>query len=182
MWRERFEYLRRRPREIDADIEAELREHLERRIEALIATGLSREVARREALLRFGDLEGTRRYCHVQQVERERDMQRRLALADVVQDARIALRGLLRAPVLALTIVASVGLGIGAATAIFAVLDAALLRPLPYPDSPQLVRIFTDAPPYRFRFSVADYLALAAQQTTFAGVTAYADRAMTYTD
>src|SRR4051794_30942926 len=182
MWRERFQYLRRRPREIDADIEAELREHLERRIEALIATGLSRDAARREALLRFGDLDGTRRYCHVQQVERERDMHRRLALADVVQDVRIALRGLLRAPVLALTIVASVGLGIGAATVIFAVIDAALLRPLPYAEPSHLVRIYTDTPPYKFRFSVADYLALAAQQTTFTSVAAFADRPMTYTD
>src|SRR3954463_6596055 len=182
MWRGRFESLRRRPREIDADIEAELREHLERRIEALIATGLSRDAARREALLRFGDLDGTRRYCHVQQVERERDMHRRLALADVVQDVRVAVRGLLRAPVLAMTIVASVGLGIGAATAIFAVVDAALLRPLPYANPSQLVRIYTDTPPYKFRFSVVDYLALSSQQTTFTKVAAYADRPMTYTD
>ena len=109
-------------------------------------------------------------------------MQRHLAVTDLIQDARIAIRGLLRAPVLAITIVASVGLGIGAATAIFGILDAALLRPLPYAEPQHLVRIFTDAPPYRFRFSVADYLALAAQQTTFTNVAAYADRPMTYTD
>jgi len=98
------------------------------------------------------------------------------------EDIRIALRGLVRAPVLTTTIVVSVGLGIGAATAIFAILDAALLRPLPYTQPGQLVRIFTDSPPYRFRFSVADYLALEAQQTSFTRVAAYADRQMTYTD
>jgi predicted permease len=113
---------------------------------------------------------------------KEHGMRRRLTIEDLVQDARIAVRGLLRAPVLTLTIVASVGLGIGAATAIFAVIDAALLRPLPYRDPAQLVRIYTDAPPFRFRFSVADWQALVAQETTFARVAAYADRPMTYTD
>ena len=177
-----FWFLRRRPREIAADVEDELRVHLDLRIEALMASGLSREEARREAIRRFGDLDSTRRYCREQGEEKEREMQRHLAVTDLIQDARIAIRGLLRAPVLAITIVGSVGLGIGAATAIFGILDAAILRPLPYANPQQLVRVFTDAPPYRFRFSVADYLALAAQQTTFTSVAGYADRPMTYTD
>src|SRR4051812_38039757 len=109
-------------------------------------------------------------------------MRWRLALGDVVQDMRIAIRGLRRVPVLAATIVASVGLGIGATAAIFAVVDAALLRPLPYPNPSQLVRLYTDSPPYKFPFSIVDYQALAAQQTTFSTVAAYANRPMTYTD
>ena len=92
------------------------------------------------------------------------------------------MRGLIRVTVLAATIVATVGLGIGATTAIFAVIDAALLRPLPYQHPEQLVRIYTDTPPYKFRFSVADYQALEAQQTTFTKVAAYADRSMAYSD
>src|SRR4029450_9917816 len=178
----RFAFLRRRPREIAADVDDELRTHLEFRIEALIASGLSPEDARREAIRRFGDIDATRRHGRRQHEAKERDMHRQLTIEDVVQDARIAVRGLLRAPVLALTIVASVGLGIGAATAIFAIIDAALLRPVPYANPSQLVRIYTDSPPFRFRFSVVDYQALAAQQTTFAKVAAYADRPMTYTD
>ena len=180
--RKPFWFLRRRRPEIQAEVEAELRDHLERRIEALMAAGLSHEQAHREAVMRFGDIDGTRQYCRRQHEEKERTMQRRLAVTDFMQDMRIALRGLARVPVLALTIVGSVGLGIGAATAMFAILDAALLRPLPYAQPEQLVRIFTDSPPYRFRFSVADYLALAAQQTSFTRVSAYADRPMTYTD
>jgi putative ABC transport system permease protein len=174
--------MRRLPRNIPKEVDDELRAHLELRIEALMATGMSREDARREAIERFGDIDGTRQYCRRQDEEKELTMQRRHAVADLMQDLRIAIRGLLRAPVLAVTIVATVGLGIGATAAIFAILDAALLRPLPYANPQQLVRIFTDAPPYRFRFSVADYLALAAQQTTFTRVAAYADRPMTYTD
>jgi len=178
----RFRFLHRNTREIAKDVDDEIRAHLELRIEALVTSGLSRDEARREAIRRFGDLDGTRRYCREQGEGKERNMRRRLALGDLAQDMRIAVRGLLRAPALAATIVATVGLGIGATAAIFAILDAALLRPLPYAQPEQLVRIFTDAPPYRFRFSVADYLALDAQQTAFTRVAAYADRPMTYTD
>ncbi len=180
--RKPFWFLRRRSAEIAADVDAELHDHLERRTAALIREGFAPDEARAEARRRFGDVDATRRYCRRQHAVREGGMRRRLTIEDLVQDARIAVRGLFRAPVLALTIVASVGLGIGAATAIFAVVDAALLRPLPYRDPEQLVRIYTDSPPYRFRFSVVDWQALAAQQTTFARVAAYGDRPMTYTD
>lgn len=105
-----------------------------------------------------------------------------MALQDVAHDLRISVRGLLRAPILALTIVTTVGVGIGATTAIFCAVDAAMLRPLPYPAADRLVRIYTDAPPYRFRFSLVDYLALEAQQTHFAQVAAYTDRTMGFSD
>jgi predicted permease len=101
---------------------------------------------------------------------------------DMAQDIRISLRALLRAPVLTLTIVATVGLGIGATTAIFSAVNAALLRPLPYADPGRLVRIYTDAPPNKFRFSVADYRALEAQQTQFEQIAGYTERAMAFTD
>src|SRR3989442_13268789 len=99
-----------------------------------------------------------------------------------MHDIRICLRNLLRAPVLALTVVATVGVGIGAHTAIFGAVDAALLRPLPYPEAGQLVRIYPDAPPNKFPFSVADYLALQAQQTRFDQIAGYNDRPMAFTD
>ena len=105
-----------------------------------------------------------------------------MIIHEFAQDLRISLRGLLRAPVLAATIVATVGLGIGSTTAIFSAVHAGLLRPLPYPDAGRLVRIYTDAPPNVFRFSVADYLALDQQQTHFDRIAAFTDRAMAFSD
>ncbi len=109
-------------------------------------------------------------------------MQSGLLVGDLLQDLRIGLRGLLRAPMMTMTIVATVGLGIGATTVIFSAVHAALLRPLPYADPDRLVRIYTDAPPNKFPFSVADYLALQAQQTHFEQIAGYADRPRAFSD
>jgi putative ABC transport system permease protein len=177
-----FQYLRRRPGTVQSEIDEELTHHLEMRTEQLIARGLSPGDARREALRQFGDLPGTREYCRRQNEEKEDQMQRGLLFEDLVQDLRIGLRGLLRAPLMTLTIIATVGLGIGATTVIFAAIEAALLRSLPYADPARLVRIYTDAPPHQFPFSVADYLALASQQTRFAAVAGYTGRPMAFTD
>ena len=95
---------------------------------------------------------------------------------------RIAFRNLLRAPTLTATILITVGLGIGATTVIFSAVNAALLRPLPYHDPTRLVRIYTDAPPNKFRLSLVDYLALDAQQTQFERIAAYTDRPVSFSD
>jgi putative ABC transport system permease protein len=178
----RFWYWRRRPEVVRDEVDEELRVHLEMRIDELRAAGMSPEEGRREAVRQFGDLEGTRQYCRRQDLDKENRVQRLLFLQDLAQDLTIGLRNLLRAPGLTLTIVITVGLGIGATTAIFAAIDAALLQPLPYKDPDRLVRIYTDTPPYRFPFSVADYLALDAQQTRFAQIAGYRSRAMAFSD
>ncbi|HYM26148.1 MAG TPA: ADOP family duplicated permease, partial [Vicinamibacterales bacterium] len=178
----RFWYLRRRPDAIASEIDEELTHHLELRAAELEAGGMPRDEARREALRRFGDLSATRDYCRRQDNEKDTIVRRRLMLEDLVQDLRIGLRGLARTPLTTLIIILTVGLGIGATTAIFAAIDAALLRPLPYGDSDRLVHIYTDAPPNKFPFSVADYLALERQQTQFDQVAAYTTRQMAFTD
>ena len=177
-----FWYVRRHRRSIDEEIQEELDLHLRMKVESLVGDGWPLEDARREARRQFGDLEYTQRSCRQQDLRKEKRMQRSLVLTDVLQDARISLRSLLRAPALTLTIVASVGLGIGATTAIFAAIDAALLRPLPYNESDELVRFYTDAPPNKFRFSLVDFFALRAQQTHFSGVAAYTTRQVSYSD
>jgi putative ABC transport system permease protein len=112
----------------------------------------------------------------------EASMPRRLWFGDRLTDVRVSLRGLMRVPVMATTIVVTVGLGIGATTVIFGAIDAALLQPLPYPNPERLVRIYTDSAPNRFPFSVADYLALTAEQTQFDRIAAYTTRPMVFSD
>ena len=177
-----FWYLGRRPETVASDVNEELQLHLEMRVRELQEGGLSSTDARREALRQFGDLERAREYCRQQDQQKERRMRRGLMLDDLVQDFRISFRGLLRSPMMALTIVATVGLGIGATTAIFSAVNAALLRPLPYHDAQRLVRIYTDSPPNRFRFSVVDYQALEAQQTRFERVAGFTDREAAFSD
>jgi putative ABC transport system permease protein len=178
----KFWYLRRGAAAVREEVDEELRVHLEMRIEELKARGLTADDARREAIGQFGDLEHTRRYCQRQDQQKDERVQRSLFAQGLAQDLRISMRNLLRAPVLTLTVVITVGLGIGATTAIFAAVNAALLQPLPYADPDRLVRIYTDAPPNRFRFSVADYLALQEQQTHFEQIAGYTGRAMAFND
>ena len=94
----RFWYLRRRPEAIRDEVDEELRVHLEMRIEELQTKGLSPDDARRQAVRTFGDIEGMRRYCRLQDLEKENRVQRLLFLQDLAQDVRIGLRNLLRAP------------------------------------------------------------------------------------
>ena len=177
-----FWYIRRRPESVVSDVDEELTAHLEMRVEELMARGLSAEAARNEALRQFGDLDYTRQYCRQQDDRKEAQMQRGLKLEELAQDLRIGLRTLMRAPMMAMTIVATVGLGIGATTVIFGAVNTALLQPLPYREPDRLFRIYTDAPPNKFRFSVADYLALQAQQTQFDQVAGYTNTTMAFSD
>ena len=175
-----FGYLRRR--NVKADVDEELAVHIEMRVDELVEGGMSRDEARREAIRRFGDLETTRRYCREQDETRENAMQRMLSIQDLAQDLRIGIRSLLRVPMLTATIIATVGIGMGATAAIFSAIDAAILRPLPYAHPDLLVRIYTDTPPFKFRFSVADYLAFTEQQTRFERHATYTDRSVTFSN
>jgi putative ABC transport system permease protein len=177
-----FWYLRRTSARVQAEIDEEIEGHLQMRIEELQARGIPIEDARREAVRRFGNIESTRRYCRNQDERRESAMQRTLTLQDLGQDITTSLRSLARAPILTLTILLTVGLGIGATTVIFAAIEAAFLRPLPYARPDTLVWIYTDTPPFQFRFSAVDYLALEAQQTHFESIGAFTDRTMTFTE
>lgn len=175
-----FWFLRRAPDRIARDVDEELRVHLEMRVEELVAGGMRPDEARQEAARRFGDLDGTRVSLRRIDRRKETNMQRELWWSDLRQDVRVALRGLWRAPALAITILVTVGLGIGATTIIYAAVDAALLRPLPYRDPDRLAWIYLDSPPFMFRFSLVDYQALVAQQTQFERVAGFTDRSVAF--
>jgi putative ABC transport system permease protein len=103
-------------------------------------------------------------------------------LRDFAHDVRIGIRALKAVPILTFTIIVTVGVGIGGTTAIFSAIYAALLRPLPYASPERLVRVYTDAPPFKWRFSAVDFLALREQQSQFEEIATYTDRAVIYSD
>lgn len=97
----------------------------------------------------------------------------------IAQEIGWAMRSLSKSPGLVCVVVLTLALAIGANTAIFSLLNSALLQPLPYRDPSELVRIYSDSPPYRWPFSVADFLALEEQQTSFSAVAALTRQGMT---
>jgi putative ABC transport system permease protein len=122
----------------EEDLSDELRHHLEKQVEANLASGMTPDEARRQAALRFGAVESVKESC--------REQRSGFWLETFWADVRYALRVMRKNPGFAAIAIFTLALGIGANTAIFSVVYAVLLRPLPYPDSNQLVVLF-DAKP-----------------------------------
>ncbi|MBW3553313.1 MAG: ABC transporter permease [Gemmatimonadetes bacterium] len=136
-----------------ADVEDELRFHLEERIDALVAGGLDRETARREAERRLGDVNGIRRELTRMGQKAERTRRHRESATGLVRDASHAARRLAKDRLFAATALATLALGVGAAVAMFTVVNGVMLRPLPYPAPERLVRL---SPGQNFNMALAD--------------------------
>ncbi len=124
------------------DVDRELRAHLETRIEALMAEGLSSAEARAQALREFGDLEEARRDMRRSGARAARVYRRRNYMSDVIHDVTYALRRLRSAPAFTLTSLLTLALGIGATTAIFSLVYGVVFRPLPYPSPERLYAVY----------------------------------------
>jgi putative ABC transport system permease protein len=125
----RFLILRKKRSELDDEI----RFHLEQAIAAREEAGLSSSEARRQALIEFGGMDRTREQCDEQRPG--------WLLGTVLQDVRYALRGFRRNPIFTITVIATLGLGIGTTTAVFSVVDRILFRSLPYDHADRLVSV-----------------------------------------
>jgi predicted permease len=129
----------------DADagaIDDELRFHIETRVDALTAAGMSPGDARATALREFGDV--ARYHDDVMTIDHQyaREMHMRELLESVANDLRYVLRSLVRAPAFFIVAAFTLALGIGATTAIFSVVNGVVLQPLPYPGSERIVQLF----------------------------------------
>src|ERR1044071_7240561 len=127
------------------EVDDELRFHLEERIQAYIANGMSPEDARRAAIERFGNVAGVRDECAQLLSEERKAEARRDWLDDFRQDVRFAGRAAVRAPLFSLLAVVTLALGIGANAAVFGVVKSVLLDALPYAQSGELMRLFCPA-------------------------------------
>ncbi len=145
---------------VEAELDEELRFHLECQVRQNLTRGLPPEEAYRQARLAIGGIEHRKEEC--------RDTRGIGALSDLHKDFAFAARTLFRSPVFALTAAITIALGIGAGTTVFSVMNAVLLRPLPYRDANRLALILRETPSsapgalgsHNFLYSNADFLDL----------------------
>ena len=171
-WRRYLRFWGADPR---ADVEDELAFHIAERAALNERRGLSPEAARAEAERRFGDVGRIRSECISAS---EREARRRTwtdRFNDVARDVRVALRSLAGAPLFTLTAGAALALGIGANSAVFSVVSAVLLRPLPYAEAERVVTVYNrwDGAD-QAALSPAEYLDFAARVRAFETIGVYA--------
>jgi len=119
-------------------LRAEIEEHIVMQTAENVRAGLSPIEARRQALLKFGNVEALK--------ELYRDQRGLPFIETLVGDTRHALRRMRKAPGFTAAVIVTLALGIGANTAIFAVIDSILIRPLAYPQAEALVGVWHTAP------------------------------------
>jgi putative ABC transport system permease protein len=148
-------------------LDSELRFHLDQQIANYVAAGMAPEEARRRARLEFGGLDQVKEEC--------REVGAARFIETLIQDLRYGLRQLRRNPGFTTVAVLTLALGIGANTAIFSVVNAVLLRPLPYPSPERIVVVGQRWMGGGGDFSPPDYLDIAAENRVFAQMAAYKD-------
>ncbi len=126
---------------VDRDVDEEFAFHLEMRTREYVDRGWSPAEARAEALRRFGDLRTANRTCRKLGRETERRMQRREYVDECLRDVRFGIRQLLTHRGFAAIAILTLALGIGGTAAVFSLVNAVVLRPLPVPAPERLVSV-----------------------------------------
>ena len=126
---------------VDREVDDELAFHIEMRTRELVEKGLDPRIAREIVLSRIGDAGRLKRTCVDLGRKRDREMRLTQWLEEITDDVRFALRQMKSSPGFTLVAVVTLALGIGANSAMFALADATLVRPLPYPEPERLVSV-----------------------------------------
>ena len=151
----------------DREMDEELRDFVEQRAASKMRTGASRQEALREARMEMGSMDSVK--------ESVRAVGWEAAFNSFWQDVRYALRMLRKSPGFTAIAVITLALGIGANTAIFSVVNAVLLRPLPYANPDQLVMVY-DSPttnPGPGGFSYPNFTEIRKQNSVFSNIVAH---------
>jgi putative ABC transport system permease protein len=148
---------------VEKRLDSELHFHLEQQVADYIASGLSPAEARRRANLEFGSVEGFKEECREARWENQLDI--------FIRDFRFALRGLMKDWRFAFVSIFALALAIGAATAMFSVVDNALFEPFPYKDQKRLVvvhiRDLDKTEDYRSFFTMPEIEEIRKQNNVF---------------
>lgn len=126
----------------DRDVHEEIAFHLESRVRDLVARGMASDAAWALARREFGDVDEAQRELVERARHREARLDKRERFANIVQDLRYSARSLRGSPAFAAAVILTLTIGIGATTAIFSIVNAVLLQPLPFPHSDRIVRLY----------------------------------------
>jgi putative ABC transport system permease protein len=142
---------------VDADIDDEMRFHLETRVEDLTEHGLSPHAARMQALEEYGDVPAIRN--QLRKIDRRRQGRRQTAERwdALARDVRFAARTLRRSPAFTAMAVVCIALGVCVTTTIFSAVHGILIRPLPYERADELVSVYAQNPAREIRGSNVSY-------------------------
>ena len=151
---------------VEAELDRELSYHLERQVEENLAAGMPAREARLAALRMFGGVSQVQEEC--------REMRRTEYLDNLWQDLRYAVRMLGKSPAFTTVVVLTLGLSIGANSAIFSVIDGVLLKPLPYREPGRLARVFYRSRSFpKFPLNPWDFLDFRARNRSFESFALY---------
>jgi len=160
-------------RKIDRDVADEIASHIEERAAELAAQGMAPADALLAARRQFGNATLT--------AEQSRAVWRWAPFEELLANLRYAVRQLRRAPAFATAGIATLALGIGANTAVFSVVNAVVLRPLPFPEPGRLVSVAsrnTRGIPHPDQLSYPEFFALRRQNAAFEHIVSYRDTSM----